>query len=270
MTIDTKVKGSYAIYKGGELIAKFDNLITNYGLERLGVGSLSDNIVLGSDAKAPSRSDTKLGDQFAQLTATPTDLDEIDQEDETHYTLTRWSATYTATSDVTIKEVGFGYTGSNIFSRALPLDLDGNTTTLDILDGESITIVYHLAGSVNFNDVVKNGYTVRPYMRGVRRGCRGLLNSGTALRGYSGSMVDAESVSLPAGLLYNNQNGVKSVGGRSIVFEIPIVNYVGFYKTFTLVTPNSPIGYQFELNEVAEKTADEEITLAFKVEWSRA
>lgn len=172
------VKGRYRIvatsprYKGERVLAEFDNLILDGGLDRLGVDGVTDVFRycrLGSGNTAPNVGQTTLTAQFAFVqgpndgagyaafvTNTYIPGPPPRMECRIQYRFPEGTATGT------IAEVGVGWTtsGSGLFSRALIVDGGGSPTTLTILSDETLDVFYTVSLYPPTADVIGTGVVI--------------------------------------------------------------------------------------------------------------
>lgn len=148
----------------------FPNLITNVGLESIGVGDIYlQRCAVGSGNTAPSNSDTALVSLIGS-TLTVTSNNQSAQSSPPYFgtqTITYRFPAGTATGN--LAEVGIGSTVTNLFSRALILDGGGSPTTITVLSSEALDVTYQLqlhsptvdvTGSVTITGVA-TAYTLR-------------------------------------------------------------------------------------------------------------
>lgn len=124
----------------------FDNLITDLGLNLFTTSAVwSDWCQVGSSSTTPAFTDTALGSRIAGVQNTISFTSSIDATNR--YLILTKSFTFSAGAAAgNIAEVGVGTagTGSVLFSRALVLDSGGNPTTITVLAGEDLVVVYQL------------------------------------------------------------------------------------------------------------------------------
>lgn len=151
---DMKVGGFYKIdvkKENGDVYSTgiFENLVTNYGLNQIcndganvGGASMSyvfKNCYVGTGNTPPVNSNTSL----ENLTASTTNVGgggSVTSE----YRLTTRVATFAQGVIVgNISEVGFGYSSSQIASRALIKDINGNPVTLTIVATDQVSVTYY-------------------------------------------------------------------------------------------------------------------------------
>lgn len=134
----------------------FPNLITNAGLDQLGIsGSYMSNCMVGSGSAAPAETDTTLQ---ARVASTNT----INSQNNASNVSPRYGwrrRTFRFAAGVAagnLSEVGVGWNSTAVFSRALILDGSGNPTTITVLSDEVLDVTYELRfyiseADVNFN-----------------------------------------------------------------------------------------------------------------------
>lgn len=129
--------------KRGE-IARFPNLITNGGLDRM--GGFADWLTwcqVGSGSTTPSVSDSALVNRVNGTNATSENVNGI-QSTEPYYTWRRKTFRFAqGTATGNLSEVGVGWLSSaGLFSRALILDAAGDPTTITIQSDETLDVTY--------------------------------------------------------------------------------------------------------------------------------
>ena len=137
------------IEKSRRLVADwFPNLITNQGLDRLGGGNngnIFPSCQVGSGNTAPNVNDTGLVSRIAGTSSSGAATVTGAQSTPPYYgwlrNVYRFS-TGTAAGNLSEVGVGWGTTGSTLYSRALVLDLSGNPTTVTVLSDEVLDVTY--------------------------------------------------------------------------------------------------------------------------------
>lgn len=161
-TLKPSVKGYYKIEgvnkETGEtrVIADwFPNLITDTGLNRIGIGGFMDNCYVGSGSSTPSIHNSNLAVDVARTSTVKSTTYDSYTASEPYYSKT--STTYRFGAGVAagnLSEVGVGWKvlpedpanrdKYELFSRALILDTAGNPTTITILSDEFLDVTYEL------------------------------------------------------------------------------------------------------------------------------
>lgn len=164
----------------------FDNLITNTGLNSMGLArEISRYAMVGTSNTAPAVTDTVLGAQIAvkDTSSAPSKTTSAGVEIAgTRYGWRRVSCPFAQGAVVgNVAEVGIGWTTTEVFSRSLV------TPAISIIAIDQLTVVYELrmylptsnaTGSVNIGGTTYN-YTVRPN-NAANSGA-----AGTSTRGWS-------------------------------------------------------------------------------------
>lgn len=171
------VKGRFKleVRKAGErdsrVVAEFDNLITNRGLDVLAgsVDSWDNACAVGTGSVTPSTSDTKL-DSFRAI-VNKTSTTSFSSSGSPNYNITR-TTVYNfdqGAASGNLTEVGIAnYNNSTSYllnSRALILDEFGNPTTITVLSDEFLTVTYQLILVPTLTDVTQ---TVGSYTFTIR------------------------------------------------------------------------------------------------------
>lgn len=162
-TIRLSCAGHFTIFKHKEgeeprMVADFDNLIVNQGMDRIGVGSCFQYIHVGTGSAAEANTDTQLqtfkvatsanggfGDTTASLLTGPYWVSR---------TITRQFTPGQATGNITEVGAAWSATPTNLFSRALIRDGGGTPIAITVLANEYLTIQYTLKTYVSSTDVV--------------------------------------------------------------------------------------------------------------------
>lgn len=147
---DLKLEGMYrltACRPDGterELAGWFSNLILDGGLNRLGTGGVWDRCDVGSGVTPVSFDQTKLAAIKASSTTVASSLAAVDENDYL-YAFAIKTFTFPAGSVVgNLSEVGVGWAGGNLFSRALISDTHGEPTVITVLADEALTVQYQV------------------------------------------------------------------------------------------------------------------------------
>lgn len=121
------------------------NLITNEGLEQIGSGPVITHVQVGSGQSTPNINDTALVALVAQTStlvgagangASPT---------EPYYGFTRRTFRFPmGAAQGNLSEVGIRGASSNLFSRSLIKDGNGDPTTITVLANEFLDVTYEL------------------------------------------------------------------------------------------------------------------------------
>ena len=132
----------------GSLVrADFRNLILNQGLDRIGQGAWIGSCQVGTGSTAPSTGQTGLASYLAGSSVEPVaDVDAYVPGPPPVRTLVRTRRFAEGVATGNLSEVGMGWSdsGTNLFSRALILDGDGNPTVLPKLADETLDVEYTL------------------------------------------------------------------------------------------------------------------------------
>jgi hypothetical protein len=144
--VATKLDGSQ------RTLADFRNLITDAGLNRMGIGQFRNTCVVGTGSNAPSVSDSQLQTTRARTSANAPNIPGATAQSSPPYfaqTSTGFRFSVGSASG-NLTEVGIGWsTGSGLndyqlWSRALIKDENGNPTTVTVLGDEVLDIYYSM------------------------------------------------------------------------------------------------------------------------------
>ena len=132
--------------RGSRIVADFDNLILDQGLDRIAVGNCIGYCQIGTGSTTPAVGQTGLVSLSAASSDTSTVADVISYvSGATPYTQLIRNYRYSAgVATGTFSEIGVGWsnTGSTLFSRALILDSGGSPTSITILSDEVLDVKY--------------------------------------------------------------------------------------------------------------------------------
>jgi hypothetical protein len=177
--IDVGLSGRYKlqVFKSGKIQREtgwFDNLITNTGLDGITQNANPFRYAqVGSGSAAPAFTDTTLQSRIAGADGGSSPSSE--SFDTTNRYL-RLNFTYTFASGAAagnISEVGVSpvLAGTSLFSRALVLDSFGNPTSITVLAGEDLVVVYQLQikqPTADFTGTISGAsYTIRASLVGT-------------------------------------------------------------------------------------------------------
>lgn len=272
-----------------EKVADFDNLITDTGLNALGLNGnihATSYVRVGTGNTSPSVSDSSLVTQFAATGrygtpnySTTRNISTGEIKTELYY---RFNI---GTFDSTVlSEIGVGWDTANtasLFSRALIVDELGEPTTITVLSTEYLYVTYTISVFVpveDFSGSITIGSTTYNYT-----GRAASFNSSAlvaffqnanirlgGLQGYSGSMGSVTG--LPSGTAYVSTQVVWSTYSAGTF-------YLNGTNTFSVGTvrsikslywsPFANIYFQFEFDTAIAMTALQVLTLTLRISWAR-
>jgi hypothetical protein len=278
----------------------FPNLITDYGLNILGVESW-DNLeycCVGSGNTTPTNSDTGLASIVAASNTNTTGNTSSTQNSPPYYGYRRRVIRFgegVAAGNLT--EVGMTAqdpfnpsSTSQLFSRALILDGNGNPTAITVLSNEFLDVTYELRLYPPLNDVVEvisdgaTSYTVTTracevtvlFSSGIGWHNAGIGVSAAASTGHLaydgviGSITESPSgISDGAGSYLNDayqNNSLERTG--SLYFGLDDGNFASGIKSVRFLA-RSMGAYQAEFNPVIPKVNTQDLTIGIKVSWGR-
>lgn len=289
----TLIKGSE---RGEEVVAEFDNLITNGGLDRLGMSSNSEILnycQVGTGSTTPAFTDTSLASRFAShssiedTTSTGPDITNLYRTTTRRY---RFNAG--VFNNTVISEVGIGWASSgSLFSRALILDSEGDPITITLLNDEYLDVVYSLRLNFPIADVTGTvsisgesyDYILRSYQRTNATHLTTLhFNGLDLLVGYTGELGGV--ITAPSGTLETIDvlvtTGVYTAGNYYVDITSGQVglndcNLPGGIKSITFARSRTSPGpdafrFQIQFTPAIPKTASKVMTLSFRISWGRA
>jgi hypothetical protein len=294
------LSGRYTLIKGSErgeqVVAEFDNLITNGGLDRLGMSSGSGILnycQVGTGSTTPAFTDTSLAGRFAShssiddTTSTGSDITNL-YRTTTH----RYRFNAGVFNNTVISEVGIGWASSGgLFSRALILDSGGSPTAITLLDDEYLDVVYSLR--LNYPTIDVTGtttisgesydYILRSYQyTGIVSLSDLYFNGLDLLVGYTGELGTV--VTAPSGtsesIDVSVTTGVYTAGNYYVDITSGQVglndcNLSGGIKSITFARSSGGTGlaafrFQIQFTPAIPKTASKVMTLSFRISWGRA
>lgn len=264
------------------------NIITNAGLDRFGQGDFMSNCRVGTGTTTPHPEDNALVQEAASTSSRANEAASAEQYPP--YAGTR-SVDFTFpegtfNSNLNLSEVGVGWS-SQLFSRALFVDINGNTTSVTVLSDEILVIRYKLYNYAPTEDVVftrtlQDGQTVTCTARAaqVRAGSQatgwGIRNgnhSGDRCHAYSGDIGDIQDG--PSGSASDVSLGAASYehGSFSRVYaatwSLSQANFDGGIRSVRFRTSGRGV-YQVQFDPPIPKTNDYLLALSFQVSWARA
>lgn len=280
---------------------KFQNLITNNGLNAIGSGAANVfgyAISVGTGTTPPTNSDTQLDSFLAySFTAGPNGANSSNQTSAPYfaeYSVEKEFAPGQATGN--ISEVGFHHStsgasnGTNLYSRSLVKDGAGNPTTITVLADETLRVTYFHRMYPPVNDVTgtfdlngtTHSYTLRAAnvtsagswsATSVRAQLVGTTSPSTEIQFYGGSIGDVTSQ--PSGFLDDSStsendayvtDSFERVG--YVVASLP--DAVDVDITAIRFTWNMLATFQMGVSPPLRKTDMEELKIGIKLTWARA
>ena len=279
--------------------AHFPNLITNWGLDRMGANDdWLSTCYVGNNSTAPSVNDTALGGQVAK-TANRINVDDGVQSTAPYF---HWSKTTfefaegDAAGNLTEVAVGANSGADYAFSRALFKDGNGDPTTVTVLAQERLQVIYEFrlyAPTVDTTGTVMLRGTTHSYTgrasnvtSNIRNGGWGTLTTngaglsmnykegaGLQARAYDGD-IDGSVTSSPSGA-FEQASTASSLSyspgsyqtGVSAKWETGDANFASLIKSFriSLGIPTFQVSFDPRIN----KTELDELTLEFIHSWAR-
>ncbi len=286
------IAGEIEIYtdKRG-LLAKFDNIFLDQGLNALGTMTMPGYVWVGSGNTAPLPTNTTLANLVAKSSSPSPRIPNDYGVNGTapYYTYSRQGFRFNAGDAAgNLSEVGLG-SSSILFTRALIKDANGVPTTLTILPDEILDISYTVRIYAPVQDVVGSitlggnlGGTYSYVMRASAVTTHGYGNTynWAAMRSanYAGSAI-----------VYTGPIGTitQSPSGSSDAVTVPNLGYINnSYKGRVVVSPSTTQGnlaggiksikytlgwgsYQIEFTPAIPKTNLDVLNLTFEVAYGR-
>ena len=196
----------------------FNNLITNGGLDLLGTGGFLNNCYIGTNNTAPSFTDTSLLSQSASASRQGSPTNTTDSTSWVGTVSTYIFAQGAAVGNM--QEIGIGPSGTNLFSRALIVDGNGDPTVLVLTAVDILTVTYELrkyASQDDDTDTVTGGtasYTVvTRTSRGLQTGAVESWNAGGPFTTNGSPGVRVTAGALGSWMSQPTNGAGSSVGG---------------------------------------------------------
>lgn len=272
----------------------FPNLILDQGLNRLGLApsvSAASHCQVGTGSTAPTVTDTQLQSFLAGTNNVQSTSESYVAGPPPYQRAVRTYRFATGAAAGNLSEVGIGWgaSGTVLFSRALIKDGSGNPTTITVLSTEALDISYEIRNYPPTTDVTGSvtisgtsySYTIRAayITQALNWGAVWALDRGFAVSGVSSSAAYDGSIgstsSGPSGgssgaTSYTNSsysnNSYKR--GGTITFGLNSANFAGGVKS-VLTGGEYSSNFQIEFSPTINKTSTKVLTLNFEISWSR-
>ena len=274
----------------------FKNLITDYGLNRLGTDSILGGACVGTGTAPPQASDIALQSRIATTGQTINEDLIVGPNAEPYYSgrVRTWRF-QTGVAAGNLTEVGVMAINSEPFplwSRSLILDTSGNPVSITVLPTEILDVVYELrlyamendtgGGPITLFDTEYN-WTMRSI--NVRQNASSIFDHGFTGAGASslywqaknGDMVP-KTTEKPSGADSANSNvlGVEPYINNSLkrtfLLDFPIStggSGLGIKTIWGQIAPNSSPAFQIGFDKVFPKNGTNSLALKFEVSWAR-
>jgi hypothetical protein len=270
----------------------FDNLVTDVGLNRIGVDRWLTHCHVGSSNREPEFTDVEL-DALVAITTGVVSSAASAAGAEPYYG--RRNITFrfpTGAAAGNLAEVGVGWS-NGLFSRALFIDAVGNQTTITVLSDETLDVTYEVQLYSPPEDI-----SFSATILGVARSCTlraAYATSGSTTFGWGISglrvLLAPASVSISPITAFDGALGPATLGPSGVAVKADYVenfpyvnnsleqvfeaawlresaNFVGGIKTLLLLT-NGLGAYQIQVDPPIMKTSALALTLQLKVSWNR-
>jgi hypothetical protein len=218
-------------------LAEFDNLLTDVGLNQIGVGTPFGWAQVGSGSVAPANTDTALQTHVASTNSNTASATGV-QSATPYYGWVRQTYRFAAgVAAGNLSEVGIGWgTSGNLLSRSLIKDSDDNPTTITVLSDEVLDITYELQiyppdADVDF-DVTISGVTYACVLRAA--GVTGNQWDPSFMPAYGGSQGFAVALvqgpigpitAMPSGGSYANVNATMDAYSNNSLTRTGVASY---------------------------------------------
>lgn len=293
INLSPKVQGFYKITATDSISGKtrvvadwFPNLITNAGLNRMGVGGVQTTCMVGSGNSLPSVLDTTLQFQVASTTSITAQSDTAKTVPPYYGVTTRNFRFNPGVAAGNLSEVGIGWTNILCFSRALILDSSNNPTTITVLPSEYLDVVYELRlyppledehfelfleGNKHLITLRASSVTSNEWAPSLSSGV--WFWTPASQTTYSGGIGSITST--PSGLSHsvgaNNfeyENNSLTKKGYAI-FSLDQSNYPGGIRSMRFYTYYCAGMYQMEFDPPIPKDSTKTFRIDFGVTWAR-
>lgn len=264
----------------------FDNLITDGGLERMGTGGTTEKCRVGSGNTTPNNTDTALVAQVAEA-----DIYSYTEGADTDTNLYAWRRIVyrfaVGAAAGNLSEVGVGWAGGALFSRALIKDGVGNPTTITVLSDEILDVVYELRMYRPTSDLSANidiagvtyACTVRPANFSNWRcteltqfgamGNGNLLVQGWGSDAALGAVTGQPTGTMVMGGVYATNDGAYIGGSKQRKLKV-IASISDATSPIKALTFRTALGlYQMLVNPVIPKNNTNKLTLYYTLAWAR-
>lgn len=264
-----------------KVVAEFDNLITNLGLDTLIGASTGITTVcsVGTGTATPTSADVALQTAIARQTRTSSSSSQNGAPDYTIFYRSVYAFAQGAAAG-NLTEVGVGATsnGANNIdacSRALIVDGSGNPTTLTIQATEYLTVTYTLSLVPNVSDITGTAsgysYTLRP----ARITFWGAEYVGSP-SGGSSSQLSTQALqaitSFPAGTTINSSSVVSATYISGTYYRDHTINWSPAAGAITATSVYLDCGkqqWQIGLSPSISKTTNDNVTLTIRLSIQR-
>lgn len=271
---------------------EFENLILNTGLDRMGVGTFTQHCRVGSGNTPPQVTDVALQSHIASVTQLSVDYGLVTTSPR--YGWARFTYRFAQGAAAgNISEVGIGWNNppaTNLFSRALVKDINGNPATIVVASDEFLDVIYEIRFYIPETDVIKlaqdisgtpTDVTIRALGANVGANWANAMVQSTrsantssfgTTRVYSGA-IGAITVSQPAGTGENvtTSNDAYVTGSYrldgTIVVPLNIGNFAG--GIMSLAVYSSFGAFQYGFNPPILKNNTQQVTFRVRMSWGR-
>lgn len=295
IAMEVGVSGHYRLTvhseaRGSRVVAEFDNLITDYGLNRLGTAAVASHCQVGTGTATPNVLDTALVTWVAS--APQFSITGAAQSSSPYFSTAAITYRFTTGAVVgNMAEVGISNqnTNGNLFSRARILDGGGNPTTITVLVDETLDVEYSfriypptvdVTGAITIS-AVSYDYIIRACRVTTYTDIWSAINFLSGLitayfdfnRAYDGVIAaitanpsgNADSSTSCAMVAYGNNNLYRDM---TQTWSLSDGNLAGSIKTVT-INIASAVNFQCQFTPVLPKDATKVLTLTFRLTWAR-
>ena len=295
MNIISELSGQYQITvytkDGIKFRSKwFDNIVTDAGLNQIGIGNFLTHCYVGSGNSTPIPTQSSLDNQVGSSTTEIFSQSAGASPTPPYHGYRNVSFRF-AIGSVTgnLSEVGIGWIDA-LFSRALIVDDFGLPTTITVLENEGLVVTYLIRNYVPIADNSFMAIIADEVRNCTMRVSNATSGSTTTGWGFEGTPVRVRT-GVPSIIAYDGDLGTifqqpsgafavcTSTGnadyinnsyerGFSASWTQNVANFTNGIKSFFL--PSVGLGaYQFSVDPPIMKNISRMLTMSFKIQWSR-
>lgn len=269
----------------------FHNLVLDSGLDQMSVGQWFDRVVVGSGNSTPVATQVRM-DNFVASTTVATALSSIESHTEPYWYGNRRTYRFgEGAAKGNLTEIGIGWGNDALWNRTLIKDLNGDPTTLTILEDEYLDVYVELrvymapASTGTFRLLDKVGavvsthtYKVQPAMVKSNQNKSYQVRLGTDNNGNFIYLNTAGmgSITSPTRQAHLGRRAISYPDKRTCVgtWTAGLAEHNNSHKSFSigiegLCDSGYYNGYSVEIDPPITKKNTQEIRYSFALSWSR-
>lgn len=266
----------------------FDNLITDLGMDQLASASTPFRYgQVGSSSASPAYSDTALGSRIAGVDSGSNGYTSMSIDAINRYAVFRFVYTFLAGAAAgNIAEVGVSnnLAGTQLTSHARVLDSGGSPTTITVLAGEDLVLVYEFQAKQPTGDftalVSGKNVTIRAALVNATSGS-GAWGDGGMVLAARGGTSDNGAYTGAIGAISARPSGTSAVTGMTVVNAAYVAG--SWTRTGTITWGTSVANFavksfawifgftswQMEMDTTLTKNNTQTLRLGVRLTWSR-